>query len=640
MAGRGSRQMDDEGIYAQLLEQASDLNDELCRENCELRREVSDLRQRQLQRMKRDAEGSRSAKVRKIMPQAMSNIRSALRDLDLEDAPSIEGLPSLLEEAANRVFASMAELQESNAAMASGEETAALIAEKVALKETGQIEIEALRLDWELLGVLYPPATTSLGAGACEGKADGDILQLGFAFDVGDECEVVGKKGAILRETEDLQSALVATVPPYGHVRIVQVAATQARRALVEVIDSPEVEPAPAGGCAVPGAMGWLSVSTKDGKPLLRPENKSEALPAPEVSEEAPRTDVEMEKPPEVEKIENEGEPGEPSQELESEQVEENVGEVLNTEMDLQLVPSAQRERQIKAMQAQVDSARMQLEQLDEVKAKLREYRSAALEARQRGQEFLEGLHMATEDRPVPTEEEPGAEVIPETEEPIALPEDSGVDEETVEWRRLLSERETTARELASTLRQVEEMEKEVEDKRIELDIAQRRGHPSGQKGRDEVGCPWSHVFARMIRHFKCGQDKERQYLQRISELEESVLKLQEQIDTVQARIALLNQQALLFTYRAGRDGYLGIAVMVGERTGLFEMPECVGDSKVPRPSVPQADVDLSRFAVPEGADSDDESLVPHPGSIPPFIPAAVALGPLSHSSKEFLVKH
>ncbi|CAK9047165.1 unnamed protein product [Durusdinium trenchii] len=187
--------------------------------------------------------------------------------------------------------------------------------------------------------------------------------------------------------------------------------------------------------------MGWLSVSTKDGKPLLRPENKSEALPAPEVSEEAPRTDVEMEKPPEVEKIENEGEPGEPSQELESEQVEENVGEVLNTEMDLQLVPSlpselpepadgaqppqdtqgaagsvtvsteawvalrqerAQRERQIKAMQAQVDSARMQLEQLDEVKAKLREYRSAALEARQRGQEFLEGLHMATEDRVVP----------------------------------------------------------------------------------------------------------------------------------------------------------------------------------------------------------------------------------------------
>ncbi|CAK9046861.1 unnamed protein product [Durusdinium trenchii] len=44
----------------------------------------------------------------------------------------------------------------------------------------------------------------------------------------------------------------------------------------------------------------------------------------------------------------------------------------------------------------------MQLEQLDEVKAKLREYRSAALEARQRGQEFLEGLHMATEDRVVP----------------------------------------------------------------------------------------------------------------------------------------------------------------------------------------------------------------------------------------------
>ncbi|CAE7207227.1 unnamed protein product [Symbiodinium natans] len=46
---------------------------------------------------------------------------------------------------------------------------------------------------------------------------------------------------------------------------------------------------------------------------------------------------------------------------------------------------------------------------------------------------------------------------------------------ETLEWRMLLSERETTARELASTLQKVEEMEKEVEDRKIELQIAERR---------------------------------------------------------------------------------------------------------------------------------------------------------------------
>ena len=35
--------------------------------------------------------------------------------------------------------------------------------------------------------------------------------------------------------------------------------------------------------------------------------------------------------------------------------------------------------------------------------------------------------------------------------------------------------------------------------------------------------------------------------------------------------------EALRFSYRAGLDGYLGVGVMVAERTGLFELPECVG---------------------------------------------------------------
>jgi len=258
---------------------------------------------------------------------------------------------------------------------------------------------------------------------------------------------------------------------------------------------------------------------------------------------------------------------------------------------------------------------------------------------------------------------------------------DAFVDEEAVEWRRLLSERETTARELAATLRQVEEMEKEVEDHRIELDIVQRRrererssllmalrelgywregspsakredeavldegetsdgpssrtawasesspsGHPSGQKGRDE--------------------DKERQYLQRISELEESVLKMQEQIDAVQARIALLNQQAVTrqqaLRYASSLPAVGGLAEAITARVtsrpdvdGLTEMlgrlfvenfdlrrklrgsqGEHEASQSESSSQVPVA-LDLSRFAMPEGADSDDESLVPSPLQAP-----------------------
>lgn len=35
--------------------------------------------------------------------------------------------------------------------------------------------------------------------------------------------------------------------------------------------------------------------------------------------------------------------------------------------------------------------------------------------------------------------------------------------------------------------------------------------------------------------------------------------------------------EALLFCYRAGLKGYMGLGAMVTERTGLFEMPECAG---------------------------------------------------------------
>merc|ERR1719507_1278947 len=45
----------------------------------------------------------------------------------------------------------------------------------------------------------------------------------------------------------------------------------------------------------------------------------------------------------------------------------------------------------------------------------------------------------------------------------------------SVEWQRLLSERETTATELGVTLERIEQMEAILEDQRIELQITERR---------------------------------------------------------------------------------------------------------------------------------------------------------------------
>ncbi|CAJ1417766.1 unnamed protein product, partial [Effrenium voratum] len=715
----GARPSDDggcreaEGIFAQLLEQASDLNDELCRENCELRSEASALRQRQLQRMKRDAEGSRRSKVRKLMPRAMSNIKALLRDL--AEPEELAGV----EEAAHRVFATWAELDQSQA-VASGEETAALIAEKVALKEfciRQQERLLELEVAKEKLGSSFSWAerlTSALGtlseaAPQPSTELPPQVNAPAPLVQVGDECQVVGRKGAILRETEDLQSALVATVVPGGHVRIVQVAPAQSRRALVEVIDSPEAEGVEvSGACAAVGSVGWLSVSTKDGKALVRPREKEptpspEAEPKAEAAPSAPSTpsapsasaDAAAGRPHEVARrdeapapeVEPAGE-GEPTKDVAETMALQETTQDANPDLPKEADASpgqgavtvsteawtalrqerGQRERHIKALHAQVSSAQTQLQHQEEVKAKLRELRQQALEARQRGQEFLETLRMATEEiRMISGEaaqqgagEEPSAPPIaPEPEPATEHPQPqvaSGVDEDgLIEWRRLLSERETTARELAATLQQVEEMEREVEDRRIELDIAQRRrdrerrslltalrelGYWQGDE--ESAGMDTDGSDRRTSDPTPSGssQDKERQYLQRISELEETASKLQVQIDTVQARIAKLNQQAVTrqqaLRYAASLPSVGGLADAFAARLtsrpdldGLtemlgrlfvenFDLRRKRGAVQPTEPPESRQGLDLSRFAVPAGADSDDELLAEIPSASSP----------------------
>ncbi|CAK0832691.1 unnamed protein product, partial [Prorocentrum cordatum] len=73
--------------WALLLEQASDLNDELCRENCELKSEVAILRQRQMQREAARSRGkpgaSMAARVASLTPRVMSHVRRMIREVEV-----------------------------------------------------------------------------------------------------------------------------------------------------------------------------------------------------------------------------------------------------------------------------------------------------------------------------------------------------------------------------------------------------------------------------------------------------------------------------------------------------------------------------------------------------------------------------
>eukprot|EP00931_Biecheleriopsis_adriatica_P076344 TRINITY_DN50066_c0_g1_i1.p1 TRINITY_DN50066_c0_g1~~TRINITY_DN50066_c0_g1_i1.p1 ORF type:complete len:1116 (-),score=305.05 TRINITY_DN50066_c0_g1_i1:30-3377(-) len=913
------------GVWAQLLEQASDLNDELCRENCELHREVSVLRQRRLERLGQCQQGgsssSRATRARVLLPRVMSNVRRAVRDLPLPDVPGAEGLPAAIEDAVRGVVVSMAELERGEAAFASSEETAALIAEKVALKEFSMrqqerlLELElareklslsmpglwASRLTSAFQGTLSEPSSSSTApppSRQVPKEATPPPVQHSIA--PGDMCEVVGRKGAILRETEDLESAQVATIPPGSRVRILEVGASSSRRALVQVIEASEAEPLPAQAADSVASqdaspVGWLSVSTKDGKALVRPllaggeapsrktsedpkechteggpskrsedvtregaegsreQTSDEIIPEPETTsggateqtsdelirateadnaggrettmdakgigekdagreggretgleeedeDTAPREaeagdavngresasdddrerrlrggsetsgDAEERSSREVEEAigaeteqvpqETEAEASEqirgdghassdqsserrpdvmqeddtapeaaqawtrqadsdkvqeldeerlemehqeqPQQDTEeglredeaengdqandqgvhddesgkdaterTEVVEERTGhdreaaedeqkEVLEEKgshgEDMDPAPEAyersnkakndsssgasktvtvstdawlalrhertQRERQIKALQAQVDSAQKELRQLDEVRAQLREQRSLALEARRRGNEFQEAALMAAEDlsslrweakliedallqkRQAEEAEERRRREEEEAREKAAreaaekgtedTSEDEGDEATRLQWQRLLSERETTARELGLTLQRVEEMEKEIEERHIELQIAERRrererrslltalrelgGRRTGGGGPDN-GVPaedttplagqdegdaspgWVPLRSSSFTPSSSStrppnqqessaespgtQDEERQFLQRISELEDTAARLQEQIDAVQSRVATLNRRAV-----------------------------------------------------------------------------------------------
>jgi len=158
----------------------------------------------------------------------------------------------------------------------------------------------------------------------------------------------------------------------------------------------------------------------------------------------------------------------------------------------------------------------------------------------------------------------------------------------SVEWKRLLSERETTAVELGRILMRVTELEEEVEERRIELQILEKKrerekrslltalrelggiatadadGDPDADAveavevagstgGYVEVepsptvhlqvlGCA-AELSTRQTRSPK-ESDREQRYLRRISALEEKVATLRTKLDTSRSREVALNDSA------------------------------------------------------------------------------------------------
>lgn len=732
-------------VWVHLLEQASDLNDELCRENCELHREASVLRQRQLDRSRAAASpiNAKATMAAKVLPRVMSHVRRALRDTDFPEPlpPTLEKAPEAIEDAVRRVMLAAADGADcGDVALASREDTAALVSEKVALKEMAAQQQERLQ-ELELLKErlsggtpghwasrwagawrgplsesLHQPAALAAAAAAAatgsgstpaaapstlqgDGKRSGQNAPAALNLAVGDEYEVVGRKGAILRSGEDLESPLVVTLPPGSRVRVLELGVNCNRRARVAAVATPDGASAvgtqgdqtmpdahgDAGDDAeLPPASGWLSVTTKEGKALIRP--------APSLAPPPPPPPPEPSSDPAPPQLPGEGDAGANSaatmassedagasaQDAASpvaggaaegpapipamgpnghaplvmaEASADRRSVTVSTDAWLELRGErVQRQQQIRTLEEQVEAARHEVQQLAKIRSELRQQRSEALLLRQQGNELQELAWMAEEEtrcirieaatvqsaahsarrqardgllqgEDVETaslaeqgrtsavsatladqcrarrkqaklhkgpamESEELCDVNGATDrDSLQLsPKPSSPHEVvfSIEWRRLMSERETTARELARVLQQTDELEVVLEEQRIELQASERRrqkernslvtalrkiaqkgglgdselfrmleeeaddAQPSGgaldtdsrsgaegQRGRGETSSKPS------------APSREQKYLQKISKLEDEERRLQARLSALQANEASLNRRAV-----------------------------------------------------------------------------------------------
>lgn len=184
-------------------------------------------------------------------------------------------LAASLDAAVCKAFREEAESTTPAPALSPGEETAVLVAEKVALRELVERQQEQVRLLERELGLLAPPAAPAAATAAATATATaaatatssglsaagssglsaaavalGGSLSAGVREGlsavlaapprsekvalVGVEYEVVGRSGAIVRQEESLRSSRIGELPPGSRVRVVALSANYPRR--VEVV--------------------------------------------------------------------------------------------------------------------------------------------------------------------------------------------------------------------------------------------------------------------------------------------------------------------------------------------------------------------------------------------------------------------
>ncbi|CAE8583247.1 unnamed protein product, partial [Polarella glacialis] len=196
------------------------------------------------------------------------------------------------------------------------EETAVLVGEKMALRELverQQDRIEVLEDELRYLGSVAPSAaltgvfsgTVARGLSDAGGALSASLSavlatprvgpsQRSSGIEVGAEYEIISGRGAIVRNGESLRSDMVCELSPGNRVRVMAVSAKYPRRVeIVSVAQPPgteaaapprsgiidpqgdieEVHPQPggeAGASRSKGVVGWISASSKDGRPLIR----------------------------------------------------------------------------------------------------------------------------------------------------------------------------------------------------------------------------------------------------------------------------------------------------------------------------------------------------------------------------------
>jgi len=740
--------------WAQLLEQASDLNDELCRENCELHTELAVLRQRQAV-LGGVPEGqdpetwrkNRAKRAARILPHLAASVQKAM--MDVKPVTDVEMPVEMLVTETQRALVTAA--SSGGDPLASSEETSALVLEKVRLKELSLLQQERL-LELELArekltgssqghwasrltSALQPkpsrdeavPATgIPSSAGATLASVSQGLEQTppmeSVSAVVGEEYVVVGRNGAILRESEELDSAQVVTIPPGHRICILEIGSASSRRARVCAIGPLPSAPAEDNTDDMP-PMGWLSVMTKDGKALIRPseDRRAEAVsqsltPSPidsaavQHDSAAPSSapDKGHELDPSSESVqgsqervdtpaaEKKGKSPDPSLLEQAEAlwaatapataetkplptilpaVDESSTSKVRSSTDAVVVSTDAwlslrnermlRERQIKALDAQVKAAQRDLEHIVQMRATLRDQRARTLELRQDGSRLEERARMTAEEicmlsmrvaemvqqiqRHKSSEgvgmstdatanvAEAGSEhreQLSATGLPLTLTSDSAASgsatnsktlgylpsasscsdrmaaqsvAQSVEWRRIVAERETTAWELGQQLRQVEEMESLVDERRVELQAAEKRRererrslltalkelggrNSQGSAGRDDVqDAPFQQPPPPPpppSDGASSGETKECAFLQKISELEDLIGTMEAKLDLLQARAAALNKSA---TVRSEALNYATVA-----KQAQFWVAELFLPEELPRRRSP----DLEGLAV------------------------------------------